>query len=288
MWTTSIEKHWRICSYTEFPVYRAANKKDKAFLSRISMPMLLKMTGFSRVLTIIARGYLFKDEIPDVEYARRALCAWCSIPAEKEEEWQFNTCFPELHEEFPELVDEQGNGWLVRHVRNLIAFVRSGSDPVNGHIVSNMETVADTFEAMWKKKVIQFQIPLFTESTRSDWLLLFDDVLADAQELGPLRSFRAEVSEQDAAYIQSLLPGNTNLSEAIEVIAYYNINRMDGTVWALYPSTAFEAYFGNTNLTHKYQKEFFQKFGQKADEHCGVSRYCIFENIAKRVKIIEI
>lgn len=42
-------------------------------------------------------------------------------------------------------------------------------------------------------------------------------------ETVPLRSFRAEVSEQDAAYIQSLLPGNTNLSEAIEVIAYYNI-----------------------------------------------------------------
>ena len=274
--------------YTEFPVYRAANKKDKAFLSRISMPMLLKMTGFSRVLTIVARGYLYKKEIPDVEYARRALCAWCSIPAEKEEEWQFDTCFSELHEEFPELVDEQGNGWLVRHVRNLIAFVRSSTDPVNGHIVSNMEAVADTFEAMWKKKVIQFQIPLFTESTRSDWLLLFDDVLADAQELGPLRSFRAEVSEQDAAYIQSLLPGNTNLSEAIEVIAYYNINRLEGTDWALYPSTAFEAYFGNTNLTHKYQKEFFLKFGQKADEHCGVARYCIFENIAKRVHVMEI
>ena len=96
--------------YTEFPVYETAKTKDTAFLNRVSLQMLKKGAGFLRVLTIVARGYLYKDEFPDVEYARRALCAWCSIPAEKEEEWQFDTNFAELHTEFPELVDEQGNG----------------------------------------------------------------------------------------------------------------------------------------------------------------------------------
>ena len=63
------------------------------------------------------------------------------------------------------------------------------------------------------------------------------------------------------------------LSEAIEVIAYYKINKLEGTDWALYPSIHFEAYFGNTNFTHKYQAAFFKTFGRKTEEHCGVARY---------------
>ncbi len=274
--------------YTTFPVYETEKTKDTAFLNRISLQMLKKGAGFLRVLAIIARGYLYKDEIPDIEYARRALCAWCSIPAEKEADWQFDTNFAELHTEFPELVDEQGNGWLVRHVNNIAAFAESSPEQVTDHVRKNVKQIMKTFAEDWKKKVIQFQIPLFTESTKNDWLTLFDDVLADAQELGPLRSFRADVSEEDAAYIQSILPKGMLLSEAIEVIAYYKINKLGGTDWALYPSIHFEAYFGNTNFTHKYQAVFFEKCGHKTKEHCGVTRYLIYDNIANRVQITEI
>lgn len=273
--------------YTEFPVYETAKTKDTAFLNRISLQMLKKGAGFLRVLTIVARGYLYKDEIPDVEYARRALCAWCSIPADKEEEWQFDTNFAELHTEFPELVDEQGNGWLVRHVNNIAAFVESSPEQVTKTVQKNVKQIMKTFAEDWKKKVIQLQIPLFTESTKNEWLTLFDDVLADALVLGPLRSFRADVSEEDAAYIQSVLPKGMLLSEAIEVIAYYKINKLEGTGWTLYPSIHFEAYFGNTNFTHKYQAAFFKTFGRKTEEHCGVARYCIFENFADRVNVTE-
>ena len=274
--------------YTTFPVYETEKIKDTAFLNRISLRMLKKGAGFLRVLTIIARGYLYKDEIPDVEYARRALCAWCSIPAEKEADWQFDTNFAELHTEFPELVDEQGNGWLVRHVNNIAAFVESSPEQVTKTVRDNVKQIMKTFAEDWKKKVIQFQIPLFTESTKKDWLTLFDDVLADALELGPLRSFRAGVSEEDTVYIQSILPKGMLLSEAIEVIAYFKINKLEGTGWALYPSIHFEAYFGNTNFTHKYQAAFFEKCGRKTKEHCGVTRYFIYDNIADRVQLTEI
>ena len=139
--------------YTVFPEYRTANVKDTAFLSRISFPMLLTGKGFSRVLTIIARGYMYRGESPDVDCARRALCAWCSIPSEKEAAWQFDTCFPELHDEFPELVDEAGNGWLLRHVRNIVAFAAGSPDQVNASVRKNAAKAAQTFEPMWRKKV---------------------------------------------------------------------------------------------------------------------------------------
>lgn len=103
----------------------------------------------------------------------------------------------------------------------------------------------------------------------------------------PLRSFRADVSEEDAAYIQSILPKGMLLSEAIEVIVYYKINKLEGTSWALYPSIHFEAYFGNTNFTHKYQAAFLEKCGHKTKEHCGVTRYSIYDNIAERVQVTE-
>ena len=70
-----IDERTEFQCYTVFPDYRTANVKDTAFLSRISFPMLLTGKGFSRVLTIVARGYMYKVDTPDVDCARRALCA---------------------------------------------------------------------------------------------------------------------------------------------------------------------------------------------------------------------
>ena len=80
-------------AYTGKPVYKCSGKRDLSFLGRFSFEMMKEFTGLSRVLTIIASGYMFKNGAPDVDYARRALCAWCSIPDKKtaapKEEWHF-------------------------------------------------------------------------------------------------------------------------------------------------------------------------------------------------------
>ena len=176
----------------------------------------------------------------------------------------------------------------MRHVRNVIAFVASSPGSVTKSVQRNTEKLASTFEPMWRKKVIQFQIPLFAESTKSDWLLLFDDVLANALELGPLRSYTAEVSDDGAKYLRTLLPEKMPLQEAIELIAYYKINKFEDSQWAPFPSTNFEAFFGNTNFTHKYQKSFFDNFGLLTKERFGVTRYCIYNAIAELVQVTEI
>ena len=69
-------------AYTEFPEYKAEKKSDTAYLGRFTLPMLLELTGFQRILTILARGYLFRDGSDGydrIEVARRALLAWCSL-----------------------------------------------------------------------------------------------------------------------------------------------------------------------------------------------------------------
>lgn len=47
-----------------------------------------------------------------IGYARRGLCAWCSVPdrAGVKQEWQYRTDFGSFHQEFPTLVDEDGRG----------------------------------------------------------------------------------------------------------------------------------------------------------------------------------
>ena len=65
-----------------------AFKRDTSFLGRFTLDTLLDFEGMARILTILARGFLFHH--PDgsladdlrgrIEYARRALCARCSIP----------------------------------------------------------------------------------------------------------------------------------------------------------------------------------------------------------------
>ena len=61
------------------------------------------------------------------------------------------------------------------------------------------------FDAEWHKKVRQFQMPLFSSNADAAWIIRFDDVIADALELGALRrdeielpsELRAEVSQPD-------------------------------------------------------------------------------------------
>lgn len=92
--------------YTAKPVYSVRDKKDMSFLGRFTMDMIRQNIGFGRIFTVVARGYLFhfpdgslRDGVPytRVDIARRALCAWCSVPERKnatpKEEWQFKTDF---------------------------------------------------------------------------------------------------------------------------------------------------------------------------------------------------
>ena len=92
-------------SYTHFPKYRANSKRDMSFLGRFTFDMLIKHIGMHRVFTTVARGYMFETGTPDIDRAKGALQAWCSLPTEKKDDWKANTNFSELHTEFPDLVD---------------------------------------------------------------------------------------------------------------------------------------------------------------------------------------
>ena len=90
-----INEREEFLAYTEQPIYSAKNKRDTAYMGRFTFDMLLDFEGLSRVLTIVARGYMWQGEEPDIERAARALRAWCSVPDSKKaspkEDWQYQT-----------------------------------------------------------------------------------------------------------------------------------------------------------------------------------------------------
>lgn len=243
-------------AYTSSVRYVAAGKRDKTWVGRFTFDMLLEFEGFARILTILARGYMFKDNTSDIERARRALCAWCSAPnkertAKPMEGWQFETQFSVLHEEFPELVDKDGIGWLVRHVRSLCAFAREHPDVVAKPDASACEKLEKGFEAEWRKRVVQLQTMIFSPNTRGAWVLHFDDVLADALELGPLCSPDITFSSTLEQRIDEATPKSVPADVLRTLIGYYAANRQEDTDWVVLPVVNFDAYFGK-NFSHKW------------------------------------
>ena len=90
--------------YTGAVKYTARNKQDTTYLGRFTFDTILDFEGLNRVLTILARGFLFHNENGSsaeaprerIDYAKRGLCAWCSVPSSNEHihqrSWWLSLC----------------------------------------------------------------------------------------------------------------------------------------------------------------------------------------------------
>lgn len=244
-------------AYTGIVDHTAKNKYDSTYLGRFTFDTLLKFEGLSRVLTIIARGYMFKNGTePQIDYARQTLQAWCSIPDRKKaspkKDWQYKTDFKDLHSDFPELVDESGCGWYYRHIQNVIDFIQNNPDKVMKTTLKHCDGMKKGFDSEWRKKVLQFQIPLFASATKGAWILRFDDVIADALELGALRNTEITFTAEEWQRIEDAKPEKVPIEALSILIEYYRANKLDDSDWVVLPVANFDAYFGNTSFSRKW------------------------------------
>lgn len=276
---------WReFLDYTGKVSYTAKAKSDTTYLGRFTFESFLDFEGLSRVLTILARGYLFHDRegsvLPEprsrIEYARRALCAWCSVPDSKKAvpkvRRQFRSDFRDLHGEFPDLVDETGGGWFYRHVHAVERFILQNPDAVRKNMAEKAAALR-RFDEAWRKKVIQYQIPIFSPDTEGQWTLRFDDVIAEALELGPLRSTEAELSTEIVEKLKAVQPKGMPLEVLTALVSYYMANRQEDTDWVPLPVANFDAYFGGKTFSKKYLKAIPPEILERTYTGYGVSRY---------------
>lgn len=241
-------------AYTNPVEYNVSRKGDTSFLGRFTFESLLNFDGMVRILTIIARGYMHQSDTPDIEGARKALCAWRSIPNSKnttpKEAWQSKSDFRELHEVYPELVDENGGGWFYRHVHRVAEFVLQNPDAVRKGYAEQALAIRDKFDKMWRDKVVQFQVPIFTLTTKGAWTLRFDDILADALEQGPLQNYEIALPEEVEQRVLALVDKKT-APYVFDLIRYYLAHKQEDTDWVILPVTNFDMYYGNSYFSKR-------------------------------------
>lgn len=193
--------------YTQAPDYTGKNT-----LGRFTVESIRKFLGFDRIFTILARGYLFRggDPYDNVETARKALCAWCSIP------------------------ENAPKGW---------------------------------------DRVRRYQFPIFLEATDSIWGIRFDDVIANALALGPLREIEAELTEQQKEKLLPFVQDKVKLEHLTTLVAYYAANKAEDTDWVVLPAASFNNYFGSTVFSKKVLPAITGKIIQRSDTSYGSGRY---------------
>ena len=110
----------------------------------------------------------------------------------------------------------------------------------------------EKLEDAWRKKVIQFQIPIFSESTKGDLILRFDDVIADALELGALRTESILLTDEQEQWLAKVTPSKVPLHISKTLLEYHLANKPTDSDWCVIPVTNVEAYLGSSALSRMY------------------------------------
>ena len=265
--------------YTTPVTYTAKAKADTTYLRHFTLDFFSSFDGLNRVLTIIARGYLFQIGEADVDRARRALLAWSSIPESKKatpkQEWQYRTDFRELHEEFPELVHKNGKGWLHRHAHGVEKFILKNAEQIDSRKVPQAEKIRKTFDAQWRTKVEQLQNSIFNSNTKGGWVFRFDDAIAEALELGPLRNYEITLPVE----LKQRIVQATSIKAApyiCDLISYYLAHRREDTDWIVLPVSGFDNFYCSSYFSKKVLGKIPETILVR-QERSGISRYYITE-----------
>lgn len=248
--------------YTHFPVYAVKRKKDLSYLGGFLYSMLDDLTGFTRIFTILARGFLFHDPetgtllsgdpYARAEFARNALLAWCSIPdPEPGNDNPLKVCFPELSTDFPSLVNEHGEGFLIRHVRNINNFVHTHAKEIGKRDPETFARIAEAFPKKWANKVRQYQIPIFATNTEQPWSIRFDDMIAAALDAGPLRTEDTPLPDAHEKRIAETDLKGVKPEIVSEIMRFILANRQPDSEWVVFPAINFGAYLKNETFAKK-------------------------------------
>jgi hypothetical protein len=133
------------------------------------------------------------------------------------------------------------------------------------------------FDREWRKRVLQFQIPLFSANTKGAWVLRFDDIMADALESGPLKNTKIALTPELVHKISALTPKGIPANVIPTLVKYYLVNRQDDTKFVVLPITNFDAYFGTTSFGRKWLKMIPDELVERSGSGYGICRYRIKE-----------
>ncbi len=180
------------------------------------------------------------------------------------EDWQHRTDFASLHKQFPNLVDVEGCGWFSRHFHRAMQFALARPDLVHKNYAVSAGKLDKLFDREWRSKVLQYQTESLSTLTEGAWTIRFDDMIADALELGPCaarsrscrRNWRNGLSR---SALRNCLPMSCPLWSP----TIWLTGRRTATGWCS-PVTNFDCYFGDTNFGRKYLNQLPRRSSSEA------------------------
>ena len=156
------------------------------------------------------------------------------------------------------------------HVHTIADFISANRTKVNKHIHCLAERTKQ-WEDRWGDKVKQYQVPIFTGTTRAEWALSFDVAIADALELGALRREAARLTPEQIAYIKSIQPFGVPLNVLTTIAEYYIANKPYDSDWCVLPVSNIEAFLGSAALGKQYMTKIPVAFMEKKETSYGIS-----------------
>ena len=136
----------------------------------------------------------------------------------------------------------------------------------------------EKLEDAWRKKVIQFQIPIFSEGTKGDLILRFDDVIADALEHGATRTESIRLTDEQEQWLAEVTSSKVPLRVSRTLLEYYLANKPADSDWCVLPVTNVEAYLGSSALNRMYLRELNNKFIMRKESAGVVGVYKMVVN----------
>ena len=110
----------------------------------------------------------------------------------------------------------------------------------------------------------------------------FDDILADALELGKLQNKEFSFSDSIREYIKAHVA--TPAQPAAELLVkYYIANKPLDSDKVVLPVTIFDAFFCNGTFSKKWLPKEFDAVIIRDPQSNGVSRYMLHENLIKLI-----
>ena len=127
----------------------------------------------------------------------------------------------------------------------MTAFVRENPERVSSSARKKCAAIEKGFDQARRDKVIQMQIPLFAPTTKGQWGLRFDSCLAQALELGPLRTEEPILPPTLVEQLRRLTPKGVPMEMAETLAAYYLANKPEDSDWVVLPASNSASYTGD-------------------------------------------
>ena len=127
-------------------------------------------------------------------------------------------------------------------------FLKHHPEKVSKPALKNLEPLSHSWDREWRDKVIRFQIPLFSPETKGGWVLRFDNILADALELGPLRSPTILLTPGLEQRLADSFP-SAKPEVILTLLEYYVANKQEDSPWVVLPVAS----FGRLLRHHRFQ-----------------------------------